>query len=107
MGISTVLLNVWLARSPRSWPTRRHIILADGNLGESELIRTRKDKEPQEQEEPRALAARRVFSLGSRLPSKSLVSRHGSPGHRSPDRRRPGRRKPGRRKPGRRNRTYS
>ena len=26
-----------------------------------ELIRTRKDKEPQEQEEPRALAARRVF----------------------------------------------
>ena len=51
MGISTVLLNVWLARSPRSWPTRRHIILADGNLGESELIRTRKDKEPQEQEE--------------------------------------------------------
>src|SRR6516162_8803307 len=49
MGISTVLLNVWLARSPRSWPTRRHIILADGNLGESELIRTRKDREPQEQ----------------------------------------------------------
>ena len=26
-------------------------------------IRTRKDKEPQEQEEPRALAARRIFSL--------------------------------------------
>src|SRR6516225_8123417 len=52
-----------LARSPRSWQTRRHIILADGNLGEWELIRTRKDKEPQEQEEPRALAARRVFSL--------------------------------------------
>jgi len=90
-------LDVWLARSPQSWPTRRHIILADGNLGEWELIRTRKDKEPQEQEEPRALAARRVFSLGSRPPSKSLVSRYGSPGHRSPDRR----------KSGHRNRTYS